>query len=175
MTLQEEIHYRSQMLSGAVEKILSSNDDSFEFYYDIICKLGIYDDGRLIYGDNNKYINPLSGLWQEPFQFAMLLSFLAKQNLTSYCEIGPFQYWSFALISAVLNKNNDLKSFAVDKMFPITMYVHEIFKKYDMKYDFIIGTSENIKNNKYDLVFIDADHSYNGVKSDWENVGQFSK
>ena len=175
MTLEEEIEYRYNLLINSGKKILNSKDDSISFYLKLIQEIGIYDDGRKVYYDDNKFINKYSGLWQNPFQFASLLSFLSCQNLSSYCEIGTFQCWTTFFISIVLSKKNKLKTTGIDIKFPITNYVFDALKFFDVEYQHIIGNSNNIKNNKYDLVFIDADHSYDAIEIDWNNVGKFSK
>ena len=39
----------------------------------------------------------------------------------------------------------------------------------------IPSTSEDFKGRHYDFCFIDADHSYDGVMSDWYNVGRYAQ
>ena len=61
-------------------KIKNTQDTSMFYFRDLIRELGIFDDGRLIYFEENKYINSRSGIWQEPSQFGSLLSFLTNQT-----------------------------------------------------------------------------------------------
>lgn len=166
---------RSEILDEAASKIINSKDNSLDFYLSVIREIGLHDDGRNIYHEDNKYINPLSGLWQNPFQFASLLSFLSNQDIKTYCEIGTFKCWATFIISVVLKKRNDVIVTGVDIFFKPDDYIYELFSKYQINFDHIIGSSNILKDNCYDLAFIDADHSYAAVKTDWENVGQFSK
>ncbi len=37
------------------------------------------------------------------------------------------------------------------------------------------NTSSDLVGQKFDLVFIDADHSYMGAKYDWLNLGRYAR
>jgi hypothetical protein len=157
-------------------KIKNTQDTSMFYFRDLIRELGIFDDGRLIYFEENKYINSRSGIWQEPSQFGSLLSFLTNQTVNSYCEIGPFKYWSFVLICAALSRNTDnIKAVGVDNLHNPPLEITQILKKLNINHIHYTRDSNYIKDQVFDLVFIDADHSYQGAKTDWDNVGQFSK
>lgn len=157
-------------------KIKNTEDTSMFYFRNLIRELGLYDDGRLVYHDENQYINIRSGIWQEPSQFGSLLSFLTNQKINSYCEIGPFQYWSFVLICAALSRNTEnLKTVGVDKLHNVPFEISQILKKLNIDHVHYTRDSFYIKDQIFELVFIDADHSYQGVKNDWINVGQYSK
>jgi hypothetical protein len=156
-------------------KIKNTKDTSMFYFRDLIRDLGIYDDGRLVYFEENKYINPRSEIWQEPSQFGSLLSFLSNQKINTYCEIGPFKYWSFVLICAALSRNtNNIKALGVDYMHNPCLEITQILKKLNIDHTHYTRDSHYIKDRVFDLVFIDADHSYHGVKTDWINVGQYA-
>jgi hypothetical protein len=66
-------------------------------------------------------------------------------------------------------KNPNLKSIGIDIS---DKGLTEDIKQY---INLHIGTSEDFKGQKYDFVFIDADHSYEGVSTDYENLGKYAK
>jgi len=157
-------------------EIKNTKDISMFYFRDLIRDLGLHDDGCLVYFEENKYINAKSGLWQEPSQFASLLSFLCTQKIESYCEIGTYKYWSFVLICAALSRNtNNIKAVGVDYMHNPSLEIVQILKKLNINHIHYTRESNYIKDQVFDLVFIDADHAYEPTKKDWENVGQFSK
>jgi hypothetical protein len=110
-------------------------------------------------------------IWQYPNQFSKYLCLLQQYPITSYIEIGCRWGGTFVLTTEYLKRFNTVtKSVAVDiiespvleycKRQPETQFLkmnsqHSDFKNY-------------IQHDKFDLIFIDGDHSYNGVKSDYE-------
>lgn len=157
-------------------KIKNTQDISMFYFRDLIRELGMFDDGCQVYFDENKYIRSNSGLWQEPSQFASLLSFLCTQKINTYCEIGTYKYWSFVLICAALSRNSDnIKAVGVDYANSPSFEITEILQKLNITHTHYVSESDYIKNREFDLVFIDADHAYEPTKKDWENVGKFSK
>lgn len=123
-------------------------------------------------------------LQQIPEEFAKLLLFLKKLKNKSYLELGIGHGGSFFLTS--LFQLNLETCHAVDnceyqKNIPQFKNQH-ISIKNKIKYlsqikqidniNFFNNTTDNffkLNNTTYDIIFIDADHSYKGVKKDFEN------
>lgn len=123
-------------------------------------------------------------LQQHPEEYSRLLMFLKEVNSKSYLELGVGQGGSFFMNS--LFQENLIKCYAVDdcdyqrnaagfgdQSISITEKVNElkqIKNNDDIKF-FNQKSSDFFKNNSnmYDIIFIDADHRYEGAKSDYES------
>lgn len=110
-------------------------------------------------------------IWQYPNQFSKYLCLLKEQKINSYIEIGCRWGGTFVLTNEYLKRfNNVNKSVAVDIIdSPVEKYCilnneTQFIKMNSQSQEFI----NYMSNNYFDLIFIDGDHSYNGVKNDYE-------
>jgi len=138
----------------------------------LVCDYGMFYEDRDGYGEwNNFIIKNINeeAIWQTPRQIADALLELLKYDINSYAEVGICKGGSYLLISELLKlKNPNLKSIGIDYKDRLT----EDIKKY---INFHLGTSKDFKGESFDLTFIDADHSYEGVSTDYKNMGQYAK
>lgn len=110
-------------------------------------------------------------IWQYPNQFSKYLTLLSEQNISSYIEIGCRWGGTFVLTNEYLKIFNKMnKSIAIDIIdSPVLNYCimnneTQFLKLNSQSEDF----KNYMKNNRFDLIFIDGDHSYEGVKNDYE-------
>jgi len=106
-------------------------------------------------------------IWQYPNQFAPYLAWLAGESfrIRSYLEIGTRHGGTFLVHDALLNRLNHRfkRSVAVDIIDrPDLLESCEYLKLDSQSAEF----ARWIKDKFFDLVFIDGDHSYDGVKGD---------
>jgi hypothetical protein len=141
-------------------------------------------------GLNDRYINqypsnlhPYCGTglksWQYPNQFAHYLSFLSKEKITSYCEIGCHKGGTFIITVEYLNRFCKLeKSLAIDNWRRDCM---EEYAKENENVEYVVCDSNDdtfvnkFKSSKWCLTLIDGDHSYNSVKEDFILVSKHSR
>jgi hypothetical protein len=111
--------------------------------------------------------------WQYPSQFAPYLRWLSNQNIESYLEIGCRHGGTFIATLEYCNRFHPIKHAAcVDLMdSPI---LREYLQTRSFDYQIASSTSESFRNfsrsRAWDLVLIDGDHSWEGVKADFDTI-----
>ncbi len=117
-------------------------------------------------------------IWQYPNQFSKYLCLIRKHYISSYIEIGCRWGGTFVLTNEFLKRFNNLnKTVAVDLISsPVSEYC---VNNTGSEFIQIDSQSEEFKNymrnNYFDLIFIDGDHSYHGVKNDYETCRNSGK
>lgn len=158
---------RIQLIKNStLEDLQSSN-----YLENLIIKLGFNTE---ILREQPKIVQDNGGgllIWQYPNQFSKYLCLLRQQKIQSYIEIGCRWGGTFVLTNEYLKMFNTVnKSVAVDIIdspvldYCLTNYETQFIKKNSQSKEFVTY----MKNNYFDLIFIDGDHSYDGVKNDYE-------
>ena len=160
-----------------LREILNAADEevaNYDWMYEKVCDYGIYCF------QENYYKFPEirwseRGMQQVPSEFTTLCVQLSKlREVKSAIEIGVFKGLSSYFMCAVLSRRNpDLIYTQVDIQDRL-----EDFEKFKAILPAlskkIPSTSDDYIEQKYDYVFIDADHSYDGSMKDYLNVGQYA-
>jgi hypothetical protein len=128
---------------------------------------------------------------QIPEEYLRLLEFFKTSNITNYLELGVANGGSF-FVNCIFLQNTILSGDCVDSLtyrdIPHVQQTEEkILSKINKlnaffpqkQFSFINSTTDNffknICNKKYCCIFIDADHSYEGVFSDYQNSLNYIK
>lgn len=168
-TVQRQLGVLKDILSSTKEE---RSDD--KWMYHKIIKYGINCFQRDWYKSDPSICWDAYGLMQIPEEFADFCVSLCTLKVDSAVEIGVYRGRSAYFMCALLAANNpDVKYTLVDIVDQLDNY--DRFKEIlPQLVRAVPSTSEDIKGDKYDFVFIDADHSYDGSIRDYENVGQYA-
>jgi cephalosporin hydroxylase len=149
------------------EQLIDSN-----FLEQLIIKLGFNTE---VLREQPEIVKKNGGgllIWQYPNQFSKYLLLLQQQKISSYIEIGCRWGGTFVLTTEYLKMFNKMDtSVAVDIIdSPVIKYC--LMNEETSSFIKMNSQSEEfknyMKNNKFDLIFIDGDHTYQGVKNDYE-------
>lgn len=160
-----------------IDRILKATEEQirdYDFLFDCIAEYGIYPfpEIKKYYPDVRYTVN---GIMQVPSEFVSFCLFVGSlTGITNALEVGVYRGRSSYLICALLyRKNKNLSYTMVDIVDALDGY--EEFERLLPLEKKIPATSKDFKNQAFDFVFIDADHSYEGSMGDFINVGQYAK
>jgi len=130
---------------------------------------GIVAWGPRTIGPEVQFINPDNiGMAQTPDQVAKMLVYLSQFKINSFCEIGIYHGANLLFCSEYLRRfNPDIKCFGVDP----TNYLDPDIRDFIGKELYITlksMTSEDMKGEKFDFVFIDGDHVQPWSQQDYQ-------
>lgn len=114
---------------------------------------------------------------QQPEEILGLLEMVKSLKPQLLCEIGCYRGGTLFLLSQVAQPDATL--YSMDLSYdPIRLQAYEYFRKGGQKFSFIQGDthkpeslarlSDMLKGQSLDFLFIDGDHSYEGVKADYD-------
>jgi hypothetical protein len=162
-------------LQAGIQSILLARPQDIrcrEFLIDTICRIGLTASPNAIYGAYAEFCNPAgnTGLTQAPEEIADAIVYLTGQPIETYVEIGCNSGWTAAVITACLSKFSLKSAIGVD----IQPYFQEtaVIRSLLPQLTFTLGSRDTLPAQHFDFAFIDADHSYDAVRRDYEVIGR---
>lgn len=160
-----------------IKEILQASDEdvkNYEWMYQKISQYGVYPFTRNV-NDAGENINwSALGVVQTIEEFTEFCNYISDLRIQTAIEIGIYKGRSSYFMCALLSrKNKNLKYVLVDIKDHLKEYQRfkEILPALDKR---IPSTSDDYIEQKYDFVFIDADHSYDASIKDYMNCGQYA-
>lgn len=160
-------------LATALDRILAASPEELQDV-DRLTRLvgaaGLAHDPRGLYGTDEVYCNRIPrGLYQIPRQLARFLVFLSRRDVRTVLEIGTYTGHTFAVVMTYLSRfHPGAVGVTVDiaDTGPARAVATGRFSG-----RFTHGTAADFAGQVFDLCMIDADHSYDAVRADYEMVG----
>ncbi len=149
-----------------------------EVVANLIRAFGLVCWGPPVFGKDEQFKNhatEMAGIYQTPDQLSKALVYLSNFKINTYLEIGIFQGGNFLFVSEYLKRfNPEIKCMGIDPTNYLNPEIRELTELSEWMRIASV-TSDKLDGRKFDLVFIDGDHSAEWVKKDYESVGQHAK
>ncbi len=148
-----------------------------DWLHEVVCSVGVsmLDPLEETYLEYVPLVNGThQGITQWPREFARWLHLLGEQEIGSYLEIGAFNGNTACLAAAYLHRFNPaLRALTID-LFPCFLFHDEARKRVPL--DYRVGINSYVlREERFDAVFIDGDHSFDWAWADYQNVGRHAR
>ncbi len=158
-------------LVGATDEMVSDR----EWLRKKLFAYGFYPFFKLVKDPQAGVVWSTRGILQVPDEFLDFCLFLKDVKAEDAIEIGVARGGSSYIMAALLYRNNqDLVYHMVDIADDLNEFDKVVSIIPALRKD-IPNTSDDFAGKVYDFCFIDADHSYEGMMCDWNNVGRYAK
>jgi hypothetical protein len=144
--------------------------------HELIPRLGLNTEQLWEYPHHLKQFMGGMLIWQYPNQFAQYLAFLSSQKIRSYLEIGIRWGGCFITTAEYLRRfNGSIRAVGID------LEVSPLLQQLAPSLEFVGIDShapeflERLKDSFFDLIMIDGDHSYAGVKAHFELLKDYGR
>jgi len=129
-------------------------------------------EAEATYEGEQDFINASQqGLIQLPREFAHWLLLAAERRPATYLEIGCFNGATACIATAFLQRFNSAFAATTIDLWPTFVFHHLVGDLIPLSY--VVGkTSYEFRNQAFDAVFIDGDHSFEWAWADYQNVGR---
>lgn len=162
----------------AVKRVLDCSGEEFRsrsFLLKTFLEYGVPMMSSDIFGPWVAAMNPSGfGALQFPTEFVDFLRVIANLDIKSALEIGSYRGGSAYFMAAVLQRANpDAKLTLVDVQDNLVGF--EAFAEVLNIEKAMPKSSDDFAGEIFDFVFIDGDHTYQGVIRDFANLGKYAR
>ena len=165
---------------GGIRRIQGASPDELEsvdWLADVIREVGLVPipEAERTYGQDSEFLNSSQqGLIQIPREYARFLVLTGQYRPASYLEIGCFNGATACLATAYLQRFNPaLQAVSID-VFPAFVFYSEVRDLLPLRYE-VGATSFDFREQPFDAVFIDGDHSFEWSWADYQNCGRSAR
>lgn len=161
-----------------VKDILACSDEEFRNPKYIASQLKRFGLANYDWGTWGEFLswrnNSMFGVLQYPPEFIEFVMYVASLGISSVAEVGVMFGGSSYFMAAMLQRANpDISYLMID--IADQLFNYNDFAKYLNIKKCIPCTSQDFAGKEFDFVFIDADHSYEGMIGDFRVLGQYAK